>query len=258
LAIATEPARVGCFETDVLDKATIYLRGPSGQYDLLDEETTRLLSQHQAHYQFAEISKRFIKHGGVVRMLFPDQTEKLGRVSHHYSHMGIETEDGVAVAGVHNLLAVGDAAGTGYWCGHRVRYPGVALANCLVGAALASDALLSRPRASRTVEWESAPAGTPGVMETISPRADRALKEINTSGLFDFAFGLDPEAGCLAWVEELTRVWEQTEGTNPLLEISLACAFACYDVSLGKTPQAAVGSCDITARIDCHFNADAV
>jgi len=248
-------ARVGCFETDALNHATIYLRGPSGEWDLLDEETTALLSQHKAHYHFTEISKKFIRHGGVVRVVFPDQTEKSGRVSHHYSHMGIDTHDGFTVAGMRNLFAVGDAAGTGHWCEHRVRFPGVALANCLVGAALVSDKLSSRSAASQTVRWETASVADAGITAEV-PKADKALREINTLGIFDFAFGAEPESGCLAWIEALGKMWERTERSSPLLEISLACAFACYDVSLGKTPASAVGREDLTNRIGMHFNAD--
>ncbi|VVD59280.1 hypothetical protein PCO31110_00015 [Pandoraea communis] len=248
-------ARVGCFETDVLDQATIYLRSASGHFDVLDEETTHLLAQHQAHYQFAEISKRFIRHGGVVRIVFPDQTEKLGRVSHHYSHMGIETHDGFTVAGMRNLFAVGDAAGTGYWCGHKVRFPGVALVNCIVGAALVNDAVARRAAATRAIEWEAVTVDSRNSGPAESAMGGRNLKEINTSGLFDFAFGSDPEAGTLAWADALTTVWKRTDGVNPLLEISLACAFACHDVASGGWPQAAIGRSDLVERVHLHYDA---
>lgn len=243
-------ARVGCFETDLLDACRIYLPGKDGRYDYLDEETTALLGKHKAHYRFDEISKRIIEHGGVVRIAFPDQTDKFARVSHHYSHLAVETVDGVAVTGASNLFAIGDAAGTGYWCGHRVRYPGVALPNCLVGAALACDALMRRRHASHRVTQEALPfAPTDVSLVQMAGSAER-LKQINTRGVFGYTFSPDPEGACLEWIDALTTIWAVVDGCDPLLEISLATAFSCHDAASGHPPVVAVRRSDLAHRFD--------
>ena len=136
-------ALTGCYETDTLDKASVYLDGLS-RTPVLDKATTDLLRKHEAHYHFPEIAEKFIAYGGVVKLVFPDNSERLARVSHHYSHMGVETSDGISVSGMENLFVAGDASGTGYWNNHTERFPGFALVKTLVEGRLIAEALPER------------------------------------------------------------------------------------------------------------------
>lgn len=132
--------RVGCFETDKLSDADVYF-GIEG--DTLDKTTTALLRDHAAHQSMRDIARRFQEHGSIVTLKYPDGSADIARVSHHYSHMGIKTTDGVRVDGMRNLFAVGDASDIGRWTAYNERLPGVALTKCLVDAALVADALQS-------------------------------------------------------------------------------------------------------------------
>jgi len=117
--------KIGCHETDKLSEVEVYFT--NGERD---DETTGLLREHQAHYYFPEISRRFMDNGGTVKLLFPGGNELYAGVSYHYSHLAVATIDGVRVCGTENLLAVGDASGLGYQTNHQCRFPGFALTKC--------------------------------------------------------------------------------------------------------------------------------
>ena len=62
-------SRPGCFETDKLDQAKVYLPIKAGSdKEYLDKYTTDLLRNHKSHYKFSEISRRFISTGGKCRI----------------------------------------------------------------------------------------------------------------------------------------------------------------------------------------------
>lgn len=109
--------KAGCFETDNLSGFQVYLQDnkAKNQFNLLDKETTKLFEEHKAHYYFDVIAKKFIKHGGRI-MLSPSDggCNLFARVSHHYSHIAVQTQNGVNVSNASNLFAVGDASGMGY------------------------------------------------------------------------------------------------------------------------------------------------
>lgn len=133
---------VGCHETDNLSKARVYLDGLSKK-PVFDSEATELLHMHEAHYHFPELTERFSRFGGIVLLIFPDDTSALARVSHHYSHFGIPTHDGVRSSRLNNLFVVGDTAGAGYWTNNKERFPGFALTKSLVDAKLVADSIVS-------------------------------------------------------------------------------------------------------------------
>jgi len=128
----------GCYETDRLAGARVYLDGLSNN-PVFDEDTTELLAAHEAHYHFPEISRKFNEYGSVALLVFPDGDKKLTRVSHHHTQFGVPTVNGVDVASIDNLLAVGDAAGLNHWTNHKERFPGFALTKCLVDAVVVVD-----------------------------------------------------------------------------------------------------------------------
>lgn len=107
----------------------------------------------------------------------------------NHSHLGVETDNGIAVTGVCNLCAIGDASGTGFWSRNKVRFPGTALDNCLVGVALLAK------QSPRT--W-SDPAVTKPIAEQAIPlnrkvtHQAKLLRQINTHYLFDIDFGDQP------------------------------------------------------------------
>jgi succinate dehydrogenase/fumarate reductase flavoprotein subunit len=138
---ASGKPRLGCFETDRIAGATVYLDALSAN-PIKDQETTDLLAEHQAHYHFQEISARFRKFGSVILLQMPDSEEKVyARVSHHYAQLGVETNDGVTVRGTDNLFAVGDVSNLGHWTNHKERFPGFALLKCLTDGSFMVDAL---------------------------------------------------------------------------------------------------------------------
>jgi aspartate oxidase len=136
----TGQPRLGCFETDELAKASVYLDGLS-ESPIFDSATTSLLHEHQAHYHFPEIVERLRRYGSIVLLTFPDGSERYARVSYHYSHLAVQTSDGVTVQNMRNLYVVGDTAGLGYWTAHHERFPGFALLKCLVDARLVARKL---------------------------------------------------------------------------------------------------------------------
>lgn len=227
--------RTGCVETDLLAGGQVYLRDSvSGQYTIYDEHTTQLLAAHQAHYHFPEIARRFLSHGGVVTVVLPNGEQIWGRVSHHYSHLCVATTDGVAVPGVDNLFVVGDAAGTGTWSGHRIRFPGVALANCLLTAARVAQHVRHAKLGYGPVRW--APFnGRDGPARNDRRelrREENHLRQINTGALLAYQFGDDHSHAAEAWLDQLLQL-DRPEGSadQNLFELSVLTAIACRQVS---------------------------
>jgi aspartate oxidase len=173
---------IGCFETDNLDKADVYLDGLSS-HPILDRETTELLRMHEAHDHFPRIVRKFCEFGGVVLLTFPDDTPKIARVSHHYSHFGIPTEDGVRSSEIDNLFVVGDAAGVGYWTNHKERFPGFALTKALVDARIASQPLADEKVRGRSCVSISRTTGT-STIQCGRPE-ERNVRKVNTKYLLD-------------------------------------------------------------------------
>lgn len=213
--------KVGCFETDNLEAANIYLYDKKhNSFSIYDDETTKLLSQHQAHYHFYDISKRFLEHGGIVQIRSPNHEINYGRVSHHYSHMGIKTTDGVKVCGISNLFAIGDASNTGHWTGYKVRYPGMALSNCLVTAKLVADSLSVIKFDSKKTQINKLSSSCEKIKNL------SILKKINTDSLLSLEFQLDDEAETISkWHKKLANIKEKNQNSI-LLDISFQLAKA--------------------------------
>ncbi len=220
-------SRPGCLETDNLDQAQVYLPIEVGSdKENLDKYTTNLLRDHKAHYKFPEISRLFISRGGKCRISAPNGKSLQAQVAHHYSHLGVETDDGIAVTGVSNLSAIGDASGTGFWSGNQVRFPGTALDNCLVGAALLAK--------QSPGNWSDPAVILPIAEQATAPTGDtthqaKLLRQINTSHLFDIEFGDRPRQSASNWVAAL----EVTELESTIAQISLATARSCFDEQSG-------------------------
>ena len=237
--------KIGCFETDRLSGVKVFLPDGAGEYH--DKDTSSLLQEHKAHYAFKEISRKFMKHGGVCRIEFPDQSSKTARVSHHYSHIAVETRDGASVVGASNLTAVGDAAGTGFWSGHQIRFPGVALANCLVGAEAVRAIMASRYLCS-DLEIEEVP-GCQGNRFELTQTDECGLKEMNTAYLLAMEFGDDPLQSVKEWIDALQTKIDISKAPSSLLEISLFTAQSCLEVYNGRS-EPIVGYKGVQERIE--------
>ena len=217
--------KVGCFETDRLADAEIYLKDPvTNDYTLFDDITTELLRQHRAHYYFDDIAKRFLAHGGVVEVRFSDGTPPgYGRVSHHYNHMAARTTDGVLVHDTANLYAVGDASGCGYWSGYQVRLPGAALTTCLVTASHAARSICDHLMGSISPTVDTVLCHDSNVADL--PSIERAIRDINTKRIFDIQYtGSSIEITADNWHNDLQALKQQVGVFNAPLEISLAVA----------------------------------
>lgn len=226
--------RLGCFETDELVGAKVYLGGTATK-NMLDTETTALLEAHQAHYHFPAIAKRFREHGSVVGLELPDGSSTQARVSHHYGHLGIETTDGVSVAGIGNLYAIGDASGIGYWTNHKERFPGFALVKCLTDAALVTASLQAKDTKQTPVtlaDLQPVRGGTTNKNEVA------ALKQLNTRHLDSWLSAADADtktAVASAWTEALSGA--SFGGGSVLHALSSAIAFAHKQVGGGNTSE---------------------
>lgn len=230
----------GCFETDALAGVEVYLEA-DGKL-AFDEETTELLRTHKAHGAFPAIVERFRNAGSVVTLKYPDGEDgSVGktvraRVSHHYSHLAIETTDGISVRGTNNLYAVGDASGLGYWTNHRIRLPGFALTKCLVDAELLHERMDSEMR-----EFEDMMKNGSNDEMVTSPRSFMSgrwskmdlleLRLINSSNLDAWLAATDPEERDRIgkeWMSELQA--EPQVMTTALGRLSLAIAYAHSEV----------------------------
>jgi hypothetical protein len=225
---------VGCFETDLLAGARIFLKHRrSGEYTVRDEETEALLDRHAAHYEFDSIARRILRHGGMCRIVTA-AGERWARVAHHYSHIAIETVDGVTVTGLDRVFAVGDAAGVGHGSGHRVRYPGIALTNCLVTARVAASKILDDPGDAAVVMDSGESAGAPAVP---SARDRRMIRDINTGAIFGAVFGAEPVISAPEWRRQLYAAQATADfPESPLWEISILTAHAVEQARCESEP----------------------
>lgn len=221
--------KAGCFETDNLSKFQVYLKNNSNnQFDLLDTKTTNLFKEHKAHYHFDEIAKRFIKHDGRVILNNPDNGKSLyARVSHHYSHIAVDTIDGVSVKNMSNLYAVGDASGTGFWTGRKVRLPGFALTKCLTDA----DWILDKAD-FKTINTPITIIDNNICILNKESRKDiktfeNKLRQLNTKFLFRIEFGNNKLADSKLWVESLLNFAHTEDFSNKstLFQITLCTAY---------------------------------
>lgn len=201
---ATGLPRTGCFETDRLAGAEVFLDGLGEK--IFDAETTQMLANHEAHYHFPEIAERFRKFGSVVMLLMPNGKEEFAGVSHHYSHMGIETSDGISVKGANNMFAIGDASGIGFWTNHKERFPGTALVKCLVDARLLSDNI-GRINCSNklSVKSNDKTSHSPSAHEQI--QLEKEIKERNSKYLTEYIGSLLVDR---TKSFEIARFWEQS------------------------------------------------
>lgn len=225
----------GCFETDNLQNAVVVF--PDGT---IDEATTTMLREHKAHYHFPEIVQRFREKGSVIELHFKDDQNRylldktgkprieLAGLSHHYSHMSIPTSDGVAIAGLDNGFAVGDAAGTGHWFNHKVRFPGTALANCLVGAEMMSQHAAYLPN-GQDMQINISHYYEPE--EGLTPDELQEMREINTHYLFDIECSSPQDAKRKAqeWRKQLLQFRD-----TPIVALSEGTAYAMEKTRTGE------------------------
>ena len=213
--------KVGCYETDNLDNCKIYLYDKNSRdFTIYDEKTTKLLTDHQAHYHFKDIAKRFLEHGGLVRIVNSDNKIYYGRVSHHYSHLGIKTTDGTKIKGFFNLYAIGDASNTGYWSGFKVRYPGMALSNCLVTSKLVSESILNNNILKNNIKI------TKENSFDLDFNDFSILKNINTNSIMDIEFDLHDNVDKIKiWRANLKKI-EKLMPKSTLLKISQNLTYA--------------------------------
>ncbi len=213
----------GCHETDLLRNHQVFLQDERGGFSIPAPRITALLAQNRAHYHFAEVCREIIAHGGVAKYVHGDDV-RYGRVMHHYSHLGMRTDDGVSVSGAKNILAVGDASGIGHWIGSRERLPGMALLHCLVTGHLAGRLLADAGSSGGQVELmparEAGGSRPGGELE--------ALRNINTRGLYGF-FAKD-DAACKRWKAELdpsAPTW--SSGVHRLVPVSRLVSQRCNE-----------------------------
>lgn len=207
---------LGCYETDTLENTRVIF--PDGTND---EETASLLRQHQAHYHFKEISRRFLEKGGVVRLVDANGKSGFARVSLHYSHLSALTLDGTQVEGMTNLAVVGDAGGLLHWTNYRTRLPGFALAHCLVSARKAADwaSVNFSDDNSVLIESRRRMTSTPRTLRADPENNRPQLKQINTRHALALEFGdRFAKPGLLSsWAAELNQL-----GGDCLVPLSLA------------------------------------
>lgn len=216
--------KVGCFETDRLSSADIFLRNDAtGEFSIYDQMTTALLREHKAHYHFDDIARRFLAHGGVAQVRHSDESIEYGRVSHHYSHMAARTLDGVRVWDTENLFSIGDAAGTGYWSGFQVRFPGAALTNCLVTAKYAASGICEH--ATNRMRRVQISVGRTIGTDIELPEIEKLVRDTNTKFLLDISYvSASPAEVAVDWCNTLVALRYETRVPHASMEISLRLA----------------------------------
>ena len=213
----------GCHETDLLQDHEVFLQDVTGAFTIRSDHITTLLRQHRAHYHFKAICREIIAHGGVA-MYARDGKAKYGRVMHHYSHIGLDTIDGVSIGRGSNVLAIGDACGIGHWLGSSERLPGTALIHCLATARKAAEILARGTGAASTVDLE--PCRNLAATLAYRQPDDLNLKDLNTSGLYAFVLGeLD---ACRRWRDDVDELCARPEHkSDRLLILSRLIAQSC-------------------------------
>lgn len=216
--------RIGCHETDALKDGKVYLLDNDNK-KIHDSYITALLANNEAHHNFREICERLAFYSLRAIVVLPDGREIFTKMSHHYSHIGIDTEDGVKTKTVDNLYAVGDASSIHFWTEGQTRLPGFALSRCLVDAQLVADHVQAR----------SSHAQIQPITQVIASKkfADRGvskkLKEINTKHLFkDFGGSYDTSS---YWIDELLSE-RYTLGDAALFDLSTQLAGGVYAESV--------------------------
>ncbi|MGH8910108.1 MAG: FAD-dependent oxidoreductase [Egibacteraceae bacterium] len=232
---------INCYETDRLAGANVYT-GVSAGRKHLHQLSSGLLVRHEAHNHFPELVREFNRQGGVVQLEFPDGSAKVARVSHHYHHLGVETVDGVRVAGLDNLYAAGDASGLGHWTNHKERFPGFALVKSLVDAALIAQSVCEMisalSRAAVTIEHVRERCGARRRAEQTG-ESGVGLRRVNSGYLADLFGSPDPAARyavAAAWMKALCDIAHR-HGWTSLLEIALGMAYAHREVSAGRSAE---------------------
>ena len=210
-------AAAGCLSTDDLDRVEVGFENGA-----LDRRTTELLRDHRAHYHFPEIAQRFIEQHSPVVLRYADGRRMRCGVAHHCSQMGIQTADGVAIEGLTNAFAVGDASSIGHWTAHRPRLPGTALTKCLLDAELVNERLAGAPPGKCAAIEPSAQLHP--ARDLTEPESGE-LRSLNTSFLLECMMDGGPEAARGAgWRRALERTGIPRD--IPLMELSLALAEA--------------------------------
>ncbi|GAA1753361.1 hypothetical protein GCM10009681_25440 [Luedemannella helvata] len=214
--------RVGCLETDLLAGHVVH--GATGP----DEWASALLARHLAHDHLSELARRLSEQPQPLRLVDAAGHVTHARISQHYHHLGVLTDDGVQVAGLSNAFAVGDASGIGYWTGYRERHPGFALAKCLVDAELLARSLAGMALADATGPAAAAPHRLVDPRPSAEDLADIAA--VNTTHLFALlrtADGHARERAARAWVGAAHEVVRRTgASTLALLGFGVAQAHA--------------------------------
>src|SRR5215213_8322436 len=213
---------LGCYETDTLAGVDVFAGARIG-HEFHHRTSSELLAGHQAHYHFPELVRAFSMFGDLVRLRLPNGRDRFARVSHHYHHLGIETNDGVQVPGIQGLFAVGDASGIGYWTNHHERFPGFALLKCLVDAALVVERAL--PLASSASVQEQACGPLPPSGDRTEPNRD--LRALNSRMLARLLSGSARQRRAVAgeWIDSVRRLGDD-RGWTTSAELSLAMAWA--------------------------------
>jgi succinate dehydrogenase/fumarate reductase flavoprotein subunit len=203
---------LGCFATDDLQGYEV--RYPDGE---VDHEITNLLAEHKTHDFFPEIAKRFGEKGGIVRLISPQGETSWARVSHHYSQIGLETDDSISVIGIENLLVAGDAAS---WklTNYAPRFPGLGLSKCLIDAENIRKMLEDSLEDGEEIKIE--PYQRISEIKPISKNDQNLLRGINTTFLFQYIF--DNQYQSDEWISELI----QLGFSGTLVELSKKIAIA--------------------------------
>ncbi len=204
--------RLGCYATDEIASYDVYFA--DGRKDTI---TTELLRKHKAHDHFDEITARFVEHGSVVCLESPEGKTSWARVSHHYSHLGLDVDAQARVKGMRNLWAAGDA-GAWYSTHHSKRFPGFALSKCLVDAASIASQVSAMPREGQNVRVEIEGLAKPdeGKLTTVlSKEKRRMLRDINTKYVFEDQL-LDVPTAASEWLYELQKL----KLHHPMIELS--------------------------------------
>ena len=205
--------RLGCYATDDIAGHDVYFTDGKR-----DTETTELLRAHEAHDNFDAITARFVEHGSVVRLESSDGKSSWARVSHHYSHLGVDVDASARARGICNLWAAGDV-GAWHYTHHTKRFPGFALSKCLVDAALIasqiSDVTTGERGVSVQLEGDCPDEGRADRELELPKPLCRELRDINTKYVLRDELLQEPTAAA-EWLRELQRL----ELFHPLIELS--------------------------------------
>ncbi len=229
-ANAAGSPKIGCYETDELAGAYVYLDGLS-ERPIFDPMTTELLKTHQSHYHFPSIAERFQRFGSVVALVFANGEQKYAQVAYHSGLLGVDTSDGVSVKNATNVYVVGEAAGLGHWTNHKERYPGFGLLKCLTDAALLASTVQVDGSQAAFVKSIALPKSAGNQLRARQKIRDAEIRAINTAHLLEWLRETNNtpkkrENIASGWLEQL-QVFEPSQ--DSLLGLaSMAVAKAHY------------------------------